>query len=183
MKGCAGALLGLVIGAAVAFALLTAAAVVSSGGGACTATEPVGWSLRADLPGGLISRLEPGLAYHLPEGITLTLREVEPRPCQRLVLYGDVLTRGGWRISDLGVELRLDLDAQSGVTVHPVRLWFGRLPVAVGWLPSWLTDPLLDPVNQAVNLGIQNSLRDSGLNICGLASSNSSVSIYLCPAG
>jgi hypothetical protein len=183
VKGCSGTILGLVIGAALAFAMLAALAVASHNASACSASQPASWSLRADLPAGLLSQQMAGQAWTLADGTTVTVRGAHSRTCQRLVVYADASTIGGWRVSNIGLELALVLDTGGGLQVQPTTLWFGRLPVPIGWLPRQCLDPLAQQVNRAVNSGMQQALSSSGLRVCGLASSDSSISVYLCPAG
>jgi hypothetical protein len=183
VRGCLGAMLGLVIGAALAFALVASVAVASRNVPACSVSQPENWSLRADLPASLLSQQMAGQAFALPDGTTVTAREARSRTCQRLVVYADAATTGGWRVSSIGLESVMSLDPGGRLQVQPTTLWFGRLPVPLGWLPRQYMEPLTRQISHAIDSGMQQALASSGLRACGLASSDRSVSVYLCPAG
>ena len=181
MRGCSGFVVGIIIGAALGFALLATVALTSGGGAVCATTQPPAWAMRADLPTASLQAEIVGQTLALPAIAAITIREVRSRPCRRALVYADVTGVNGWRLQNVGLEATFAADQAGKLSVQPTTIWFGRLPVPIGWIPRAQIEPGLGQVEQALDQGLRQAVAGSGLRICGLASSDTALSVYLCP--
>lgn len=177
MKMLNGVLAGLVVGAAVVFAALAVMSIVT-GRDSCAQVAPQAWSIRLDVPVAMLEEQLP--AEPIPVGAgELHITGVSGTECGGVLVVGDWAYPDGPELDNVGLELALDATA-DGIALRPRTLWFGRLPVDLGWLPDGLWQPLLAGADAQLQATLAGSLAQSGMQACGAAGDSGAVSVYLC---
>lgn len=175
MRGCLGVLAGLIIGAAISFAVLAVAISAGSGEETCAATAPSGWLIQVVVPWEEIEREVSSSAVPAAGGL-LTVRAVRPAPCGRMEVQA-TWEGAGRTLRGLGLVLEGTPGAQE---LRPVELVLGRLHVPLGWVPpAWLSR-LAGPIAQAGGSALARGLQGDGMDLCGLVGLDKGLALFLC---
>ena len=179
MRSCAGVLAGLVVGAALGFAALAVAALVDRDTAGCALSAPAGWLVRAEIPRAVIEDELVQGRLTFDQGAAV-ITAVEPLACGRLLVRARWEAAAGWSIPSLGLELRVRAGEDSPMAVRPLRLWFGRLPLCVGWLPEAWIEPVVGPLSEAAGEAMRGQLGKQDLGLCGVSGWEGYLVVYLC---
>lgn len=180
MKLLSGVLSGLIIGAALVFATLAVMAIVANDS-TCTQQTPAQWALRLDVPAEELQARVPAQAATL-RSVTYTMSGLYVTDCGGVLVVGKLAGPGALSLNSIGAELSLQLDG-GDLSLRPSRLWFGRLPLDVSWLPEAWWRPVLSEADAKLSALVARGLAGSGMEACGVAGNNGSISLYLCQAG
>ncbi|MHB0879135.1 MAG: hypothetical protein ACYC5O_24110 [Anaerolineae bacterium] len=176
MKMLTGVLAGLIVGAALVFATLAVLGIATRDD-ACAAAAPEAWALRVDVPVTMLQEQVP-VAPVTVAGGEFRVGGVSATECGGVLVVGNWAHPDGPALDNVGLELALETAGET-LALRPRTLWFGRLPVDLGWLPRSLWQPLLADADVQLNAAVAGG-GDAGLQLCGTSSGAGSVSLYLC---
>lgn len=179
MRGCLGVLAGLIIGAAISFAVL-AVAVAGAGTGAgqgCSVVAPEGWLIQVKVPWSEV-RAEVSSTELPVVGGLLRIDSVEPAPCGGIRVWAE-WEGFGTEVDGLGLVLESTPGARQ---LRPVEMVLGgRLKVSLSGLPNEWLDRLAGPVTQAGGTALARRLQSNGMGLCGLMGLEDGLALFLCP--
>lgn len=177
MRGFLGVVAGLIIGAAISFAVLAAAVTAANTDPECHVSAPDGWLIQVVVPWSEVQREVSSTRLPVAGG-SLTIEAVEPAPCGRTQVWA-AWEGAGVGTGGLGLTLESTGDASR---LRPVEVAVGRLRVSLRQVPdSWL-DRLAAPVAQAGGAALARRLQGEGMGLCGLVGLEEGLALFLCAA-